>query len=247
MKKALTKTKPSNAKHDAESKKARNANVDLYNTIKRAIINWELKPAEQLVEETLAERLSASRTPVREALHRLAQDGFVEIVPRRGAQVSCLSVHDIQELLQIREALEGMATGIAVLNFSDAELDYMLSYAQDCRNNPEKDDGAQIHALIHKACRNGRLIKLINIYKDQIDRVHHLVLRLPNRLDHSTREHLAICQAMKKRNSVLAESEMRKHISNLRVQLTDMLLNLKWDSLWIMPDHHLDLDSIMKE
>ncbi len=121
----------------------RQASVEIYTRIKQMIIDWELKPNEQLVEQVLAKRFSASRTPIREALQRLAQDGFVKILPRRGARVSQLSINDIQDIFQIREALEGMAARIAASNLSDTDLKNMMSYVLKCRDNPERDEGAR--------------------------------------------------------------------------------------------------------
>jgi DNA-binding GntR family transcriptional regulator len=207
------------------------ASVRIYEDVKQMIINWELKPNDQLVEHVLAERFAASRTPIREALQRLAQDGFVRMLPRRGARVSRLLINDIREIFQIREALEGMAARIAATNLSDIDLKHMMSYILKCQKNPERDEGARVHDIIEKGCKNDRLITMISTYRDQINRIHHLVARLPNRSKRSAKEHLAICQVIQKRDAEAAEIEMRKHIANLRVELTDMLLNLKWDNI----------------
>ena len=80
--------------------------------LKERIIKGDLKPGEKLSENKIAEQLGVSRTPVREALQKLAAEGFVKVNPNLGMMVVGFSLEDIQEALQIRRALEGLATSI---------------------------------------------------------------------------------------------------------------------------------------
>lgn len=99
-----------------------NLSTRAYEVIKRKIVNGEITPGTKLQEDRLAEELGISRTPIREALSRLAQEGLVEIIPRRGTYVVEFSLFDIVHLLEIREALEGMAARLAATNIARETL-----------------------------------------------------------------------------------------------------------------------------
>jgi DNA-binding GntR family transcriptional regulator len=109
-----------------------------YDIIRAAIVEGEFAPGERLPEEDLAERAKVSRTPVREALRRLANEGVVEFVANRGAQVAQWSKQDLQELFDLRAVLEGYAARLAAANASDDDIarlsllaDQMEALAQD--------------------------------------------------------------------------------------------------------------------
>jgi len=86
-----------------------------YQSISGWIIRGEMAPGESLTESEVANRLNMSRTPVREALHRLEQDGLVEIKPRVGAFVRSITMKDLQEIFEVREAAEGMLSRLSAL------------------------------------------------------------------------------------------------------------------------------------
>ena len=83
----------------------------VFNTLRQAILKGELKPGERLLEIALAERLGVSRTPVREAMRKLEQEGLVVMIPRRGAQVASITEKDLNDVLEVRIALENVAIG----------------------------------------------------------------------------------------------------------------------------------------
>lgn len=93
-----------------------------YEVIRSAIVEGEFAPGERLPEEDLAERAGVSRTPVREALRRLASEGVVEFVANRGAQVASFSAQDLQELFDLRAVLEGFAARLAARNATTEDL-----------------------------------------------------------------------------------------------------------------------------
>ena len=81
----------------------------VFNTLRQAILKGELKPGERLMEIALAERLGVSRTPIREAMRKLEQEGLVVMIPRRGAQVANITEKDLNDVLEVRIALENVA------------------------------------------------------------------------------------------------------------------------------------------
>ena len=92
----------------------------VFNTLRQAILKGELKPGERLLEIALAERLGVSRTPVREAMRKLEQEGLVVMIPRRGAQVASITEKDLNDVLEVRITLENMAIEKACANMTDS-------------------------------------------------------------------------------------------------------------------------------
>ena len=81
----------------------------VFNTLRQAILKGELKPGERLMEIALADKLGVSRTPIREALRKLEQEGLVFMIPRRGAQVADITEKDLNDVLEVRIALENLS------------------------------------------------------------------------------------------------------------------------------------------
>jgi DNA-binding transcriptional regulator YhcF (GntR family) len=91
----------------------------IFNSIREAIILGELKPGERLMEVQLAEKLGVSRTPIREAIRKLELEGLVVMIPRKGAYVADLTKKDIIDVLEVRAALDGLATQLAAERITD--------------------------------------------------------------------------------------------------------------------------------
>ena len=85
----------------------------VFNTLRQAILRGELKPGERLMEIQLANKLGVSRTPIREAIRMLEQEGLAVTIPRKGAEVAKMTEKDMEDVLQIREALDELAAKIA--------------------------------------------------------------------------------------------------------------------------------------
>lgn len=96
--------------------------LEIYEKIKYDILENHLKPGEKLVEEDLAKELDVSRTPVREALKQLDQDGLVTYYPRKGSVVSQMSIKDALEIYEVREVLEGLAIKSICLNINEDDI-----------------------------------------------------------------------------------------------------------------------------
>lgn len=95
----------------------------VFNTLRQAILKGDLKPGERLLEIALAERLGVSRTPVREAMRKLEQEGLVVMIPRRGAQVASITEKDLNDVLEVRIALENVAIEKACKLITEDELE----------------------------------------------------------------------------------------------------------------------------
>ena len=94
----------------------------VFNTLRKAILKGELKPGERLMEIALAERLGVSRTPVREAMRKLELEGLVVMIPRRGAQVANITEKDLNDVLEVRIALENLSIENACARMTEEQL-----------------------------------------------------------------------------------------------------------------------------
>ena len=142
----------------------------VFNTLRDAILTGKLVPGERLMENQLAEKLGVSRTPVREALRMLELENLVELVPRKGAQVLDMSEKDIVNILEVRSALEGLATSVACKKMSKEDLQQLKNMEVDFEKAVADNDvehfvdiDEDFHDLIFAATEND---KLINIFRN---------------------------------------------------------------------------------
>lgn len=189
--------------------------------IREAIINGTLKPRERLMEIQLAEELGVSRTPVREALRKLELEGFIVMVPRKGAYVADLSFKDIADVFEIRAALEALAAGLAAERITDEELEEMERLLVEkaeaiAANDMEKlvAVDTRFHDTLYRASRNERLYNIISNLREQIQRFRTTSLAYPGRMKQSLEEHRGIVEALQARDVQLARNLAQEHIEN---------------------------------
>lgn len=179
----------------------------------------------RLREEDLANQLGVSRTPVREALIRLESTGMVSLRPGRGALLSPVTDEEYIEWLQLREVLEGFATREAALNASQRDVERLYAIFEPFLNVDESsfaaDEYAQANVAFHK-----EIIRLANNLL--LDRVwaafghrqttyRRQTIKRLHRCGDSLREHLAIIDAIQRRDADLAESLAKEHVRELHV------------------------------
>ncbi|SHG42746.1 transcriptional regulator, GntR family [Thermosyntropha lipolytica DSM 11003] len=212
-----------------EERRLKPVNLDSYKplrelvleAIREAIINGTLKPRERLMEIQLAEELGVSRTPVREALRKLELEGFIVMVPRKGAYVADLSFKDIADVFEIRAALEALAAGLAAERITDEELEEMERLLVEkaeaiAANDMEKliEVDTKFHDAIYRASRNERLYHIISNLREQIQRFRTTSLAYPGRMKQSLDEHRGIVEALQARDIQLARNLAQEHIEN---------------------------------
>ncbi len=194
----------------------------VYRALKTEIIKGSLKPGTKLSEGKIAEQMGVSRTPVREALRKLAAEGFVKISPNQGVVVSNASVEDVQEVLQIRGVLEGLAARLATKTINEEEIKELEKYQKRMEHYINKDNvlafsemDAEFHELILNICGNNRLIQIRENLSDQAHRYRIRSLSVPGRLKYSFKEHQEIVEALKRKNSKQADRLSQKHIESV--------------------------------
>ncbi len=193
----------------------------VFETMREAIIKGQLKPAERLMEVQLAEEMGVSRTPVREAIRKLELEGFVVMVPRKGAYVAGISTRDITEVFEIRAALESVASGLAAERITEEELEELerlLVIVAECTKTGDVDKVIRVdtdfHDCLYKASRNNRLVQIISNLREQIQRARKISLASPGRLKDTLKEHKKIVEAISERNVQLAHDLALEHIEN---------------------------------
>jgi DNA-binding GntR family transcriptional regulator len=194
-----------------------------YNKIKNLIIKNEIKPDTLLVERQLCETLGVSRTPVREALRRLASEGMIELIPEKGAFVSRIRFEDLMEIFEIREALEGMAVRLCTLRKREDTVKQMEeSIALQEKTLELGDRGSSVerdldfHSIYIRGSRNSRLEGFLKTITDQINRFAITTVDDIERQRLSLEQHKRILEAVKNNDAESAEKLVREHIVNVK-------------------------------
>ena len=208
----------------------RNLKEVVYQRLKESILHGKLSPGAKLPETRIAQQLGVSRTPLREAINRLEQDGFVENIPRRGSFVRQVSLREILQDLEIREVLEGLA----IREAAHCATPQMIASMKACFRNftPRRvekslrdyaQQNVRFHHFIIEASQNPKLITLIRNLYDHMDLVRLHTMVLPGRATKSLAEHRKLIRLIENRQGDLAEKVLRAHIRGLRnavLQLT---------------------------
>lgn len=202
----------------------------VFNTLRQAILKGELKPGERLMEIALAERLGVSRTPIREAMRKLEQEGLVVMIPRKGAYVDGISLKDIHEVYEIRAALEALALELAAKYITDEELDELALQVKEeealtdaGRLNEIIFIDSSFHDLIYQYARNSKLTQFVEILQEQFKRFRALPLGGSARSNTALEEHQQILEALKNHDSILAAQLAKKHIAGAEEALINAL------------------------
>jgi len=203
--------------------------AEAYEAVKAAILSGELQPRERLYETALAKRFKMSRTPVREALQRLVNEGLAEASPD-GVSVATLSVEDIHSLEQANRALQSLAAQLAAVEGSEADLvqlGELMARMEACVATRDLDGWIAadqgIHRQIFRMCRNRWVWKLLLQMESLVGRVRHIALRRPGRLEESTNEHRMVVDAITSRQSEAARQAMHYHLEKTEQNLISVL------------------------
>ncbi|MCP4405024.1 MAG: GntR family transcriptional regulator [bacterium] len=202
------------------SKRGQSLKQVAYEQLGEWLIDGTLQPGEALIETELAERLEISRTPIREALQQLAQEGLVEMIPRRGAFVRRITLQDIEELFVIREAIEGIAARLAATKVDTETLEEFEERFNAADKVPDEKTrhemyemaGDDFHDYILQVCGNSRIKEIIETYKVLLQKERKIAAFIPGRIEASAQEHRAVLEVMKQRDTESAERMMRRHI-----------------------------------
>lgn len=204
---------------------------EVFLRLEEDILGGVLKKGESLTENSLAARLGASRTPIRGALHRLAEEGLIELVPNKGAVVVGVTAEDLIDIYTIRMRLEGLASAAAAKKISDADKKTLLEAVelsefyiakQDAERLKELD--SQFHNTIYRASGNRLLYKTLSELHRSIRGYRKLSLTVAERLSASVTEHRAIYEAIVRGDSEAADRLTSGHVA---AALENLLTTIK--------------------
>lgn len=187
-------------------------------TIRDAIATGVLKPGEKVAEPELAERFGISRTPIREAFRQLESEGYLTVIPRKGAVVVSFSSKEVEEFYAIKSILEGYAAHRACQKLTDKEISRLEAINDKLRQLAEEGDikhffkiHNDFHELFRKAADNEKLDEMISGLVSKFQRLRYESLSKPGRMKISVQEHNKIIDAFRARNADLAEQLVRKN------------------------------------
>ncbi len=193
----------------------------VFQTLREAILKGELKPGERLMELQLASKLGVSRTPIREAIRMLEQEGLAVTVPRKGAEVAKMTEKNMEDVLQIREALDDLAVQTACSKMTEEQLVELTLAKKNFENaiqagNLKKivEFDVEFHDIIYKATDNPKLVAMLNNLREQIYRYRVEYLKEKENYPRLIKEHEAILNALRQKDRDGAVGYMRGHIRN---------------------------------
>ena len=200
----------------------------IYDIIKHRIVNCEILPGHALYEDHFAEEFGTSRTPVREALLKLRNDGLVSILPRKGTFISQITVQSVYEIYQLRRLLEpGVGTEVKDHVDSDRLAEFRgiferIPFEQELLQDWFRFD-REFHTYLVECTGNGMLLMLYEYIMNHQQRVSILAAKQPLRLQETAKEHAAIIDALLDKDDARITTAILAHIraswdASLRVE-----------------------------
>jgi DNA-binding GntR family transcriptional regulator len=201
-----------------------------YQAISTAIARLELKPGESLTQDRLAKWLSISRTPVREALRRLEQDGIIHTAPGRGLIVAELTIKDVEDLLEMLALLDTHGARLAAQRRTPEQAARLIALAQGLCVAAEQQDidawyqsDGPYHDTLLDAAGNEFLRRSIEDVRRRLQRItYHLAVQ-PEHMLSGTREHMELAQAISDADPDRAAEIMRQHLDAMRTMAMKLI------------------------
>ena len=191
----------------------------VYENLKKAIVKGDLTPGSRVVESRVASVLGISRTPVREAIHKLEREGLLFHNKTGGFSVKGLTRKEIQETFGIRSVLESYAARLAAIYHQEKELaplEKKINEYQECLGRGDVEAllriNTEFHDLLYALGRSPLLIKMINDLREQIYRFRRVILKMENMAKISNQDHKLMLKFIRKRDAEGVERLVREHI-----------------------------------
>lgn len=192
---------------------------EVYLSIKEAILTGEFAPGERISIGRLLQEIGFSPTPIREALLKLEQEGFVSRLPRGGFVVSRFTQKDIDQIFDIRSLLESYAVGLAIQHIKNEDILWLErnikaseQFIQKKELNRVSKLNTEFHDYLNRLSENERLLSIINELRDQIFQYRSAILRVPLKAKISIDHHKKMVDAIKKRDVQLLKKLTQEHI-----------------------------------
>jgi len=203
--------------------KKENLHTAIYEKLKSQIINFTLKPGQKLQDRQLGSQFGVSRTPVREALNRLVQEGFIRQIPGQGYFVKETTIKEIEDLYEVREALEALAAQQAIRRINNHQIkklsEILKRHKKLIQNGRFKGrllEDADFHKTIALASGNQYLYEIISNIFDKISTFQAIDILTFQRTKTAYQQHKEIFQSLKEKDVQMLEKKLRKHISEAK-------------------------------
>jgi DNA-binding GntR family transcriptional regulator len=196
-----------------------------YQLIRQKIITLELPPLAPIDEQALMEELRLGRTPIREALQRLAAEDLILLAPRRGMFVADVSITDLQKVFELRMTLEGLCARLAAQRASVEQVQAMKQVVRDLDAVPDGDYRGlmvideRFHELLYEAAGNEFLADVLLRLHALSFRIWHMVLERLGSVRGALEQHIAITEAIEARDAEHAENLVRQHVAEFQQQI----------------------------
>lgn len=202
----------------------------VFNTLREAILKGELKPGERLMELQLAGKLGVSRTPIREAIRMLEQEGLAVTIPRKGAEVAKMTEKDMEDVLKIREALDELAASLACEQISGDELERLKQTMREFEEYTKTGEVKRIaeadvrfHDIIYQATRNPKLVNMLNNLREQMYRYRVEYLKDERNYPTLVREHNEIVEGLFGKDKQKVTAAMHDHVINQAAAVKEII------------------------
>lgn len=200
----------------------------VYEELKMQILTGKITPGMRMMEVELAESMGVSRTPIREAIKKLEQEGLVTVEPRKGAYASQISVKDMVDILEVRQDMEGLAAHMAAYRMTPKQMKELESISVGYNKAVEEGNMADMikydtdfHNLIVESCNNSILTMMINQLQELLLRFRYVYYDNIKRAEKMPSEHSMIMEAIKDGRSDAARASAEMHIERIK----DMVMN----------------------
>lgn len=203
----------------------------VFNTLREAILKGDLKPGERLMELQLAAQLGVSRTPIREAIRMLEQEGLAVTVPRKGAEVAKMTLKGMEDVLEIREALDILACQLACVRITEEQLALLEEKKKAFEDSLKSGNVREIaetdvafHDVIYEATNNPKLVNMLNNLREQIYRYRVEYLKKEENYPKLITEHNAIFDALSNHSQEAATTSIREHVKNQAIAVKEVII-----------------------
>ncbi len=193
----------------------------VFQTLRSAILRGDLKPGERLMELQLASQLGVSRTPIREAIRMLEQEGLAITIPRRGAEVAKMTEKDMGDTLQIRRALEELAVVLVCDKITEEDVLELRAAMRNFEEMTKQDNVVELakadvalHETVYRIADNPKLVQLLGDIREQMFRYRAEYLKDRSIYPILIQEHRDMVDALEKRNKDLVVKITMKHLYN---------------------------------
>ena len=213
-----------------QAEAARSQSEEAYFRIRELIISLAMPPGSVVNESRLRDELGIGRTPIREAMQRLARENLVRSIPHRGTFVTDVNITDLARITEVRVVLEGHAARLAAERLTTSDRDALASLLEILQHEPRLDQrelmrlDQKIHRQIYAASRNAFLVSTLERYFNLSLRLWYLVLDREIRLREAVDEHVELLRAILGGDGACAEASMRKHVTGFESEIRKVLV-----------------------